>query len=831
MDISGFPRIKKSDLERLNRRSKFSDYLPWQIFDGDEQAFICSDNADGYIWECVPTAFASNDQIKALESLLRYNFPDGTVIQVISFADPNVDHILDDYLRRKTRDNDVSQMTAKRNAEHIKKGTRGMDKIKGVPVRNYRLFFTIKSTEPLDKNAIVTIEETLLTANLGPVRWNASDLMVFTRRLFNGFHTPAKPKYDRSLSLSKQIIDADQCVDFRDIPSDIGPHKAACLTFKGIGDSGEDGQNIATIDQLKANKMFGGYSGPIEDTTQITCPYLYTINIIIEDKTNSLKTNATVTGSQRIAGAVAKSLSRRVKENDWVLDKVAGNERFYNVIPVLWLFGDREDEKESQDLVASNQARVIRLWDNNAAIQAQRETFLSTSLFLSALPLGFYNVNNNIDVINRHFIWPADAIARFLPIQGDFRGSNNPVSIMIGRKGQIQGVDFFDKRANAHNFLVSAQTGAGKSFILNTILGDYYGAGAKLRLLDTGYSYKKLVQSHKGRFLDFGKECPCINSLDFEAPDEEDRDRALDMAIQVHGEMAYSMSGDSVSEIEWQLLKDACYWAYFKGHQEDGTKAVYNYLKDYPAMAEDKNVLPDIIDAAKRLAFLLKDFCGRYGQFFVGKNQFNIASDDFVVVELEKLKARPELFSVAIMQCMNLITSDMYLSDRKDPRFILFEEVASLLKKQGKKDLSRIGAVIDEGYRRARKYRGSVGVVLQALLDLQNFGEVGPVILSNAVFKLLLEGKGRYQAAVDEKIVNYSGLALELLESVTNNKPSYSEFFLDSPLGQGVGRLCVDKWQYWVATSDGAEAAMFEDLIKQGYNPLDALSKLSGIPV
>ena len=50
-------------------------------------------------------------------------------------------------------------------------------------------------------------------------------------------------------------------------------------------------------------------------------------------------------------------------------------------------------------------------------------------------------------------------------------------------------------------------------------------------------------------------------------------------------------------------------------------------------------------------------------------------------------------------------------------------------------------------------------------------------------------------------------------------------------MGQGVGRLCVDKWQYWVATSDGAEAAMFEDLIKQGYNPLDALSKLSGIPV
>jgi len=44
-----------------------------------------------------------------------------------------------------------------------------------------------------------------------------------------------------------------------------------------------------------------------------------------------------------------------------------------------------------------------------------------------------------------------------------------------------------------------------------------------------------------------------------------------------------------------------------------------------------------------------------------------------------------------------------------------------------------------------------------------------------------------------------------------------------------VARLCVDKWRYWVNTSDGDEVAEYNLLVKSGLEPVDALRRLSGV--
>ena len=106
-------------------------------------------------------------------------------------------------------------------------------------------------------------------------------------------------------------------------------------------------------------------------------------------------------------------------------------------------------------------------------------------------------------------------------------------------------------------------------------------------------------------------------------------------------------------------------------------------------------------------------------------------------------------------------------------------------------------------------------MVLQSILDLESFGPIGNVILENAAYKFLLEGKA-YSQAVNSKILDYSGLSVDLLTSVKNNPPRYSEMFIDTPFGHGVARLVVDSWTYWIATSQGEEVAQFNNLVKDG---------------
>jgi conjugal transfer ATP-binding protein TraC len=123
--------------------------------------------------------------------------------------------------------------------------------------------------------------------------------------------------------------------------------------------------------------------------------------------------------------------------------------------------------------------------------------------------------------------------------------------------------------------------------------------------------------------------------------------------------------------------------------------------------------------------------------------------------------------------------------------------------------------VIDHGYRRARKYLTSFTVITQSLMDLKQFGEVGDVIKTNSAFKFLLEAPN-YGAIREEGIIEYDEFTMRLLKGVRSNKPFYSEVFIDSPFGIGVGRLLVDPYSYYVYTSSAKEIAEIESLVREG---------------
>ncbi|TNE30027.1 TraC family protein [Sphingobium sp. CFD-2] len=804
-------------LRRSVERDSYSDYLPLAAWVEEEQAFLTIDDGWGYAWELVPSAYMFAHVHEALLGLLNVQFPEGTILQIQSFADPLIDNQLDAYLDLKSRPDPLIQASARRTFDYLRAGTLGLKALHGIPVRDFRTFLAVKMRQPMDSDLKRQIEEQMAKLGIRPMA--PGEIVSLYRRIFNGVHVPAPGVFTQTadVPLRRQIIDAGPALSFEGPEVFLGNQVARCLTPKSPP---------RRITAERANRLTGGMRGSSEDSDQIGGPFLYTLNVLFDHSAFEVHKRAQILSAQKAAGSFAVEVGKQIEEISWVLDEV-GNSRFVSVIPTLWVFG--RDRHQAREMAA----RAKRLWESEPLPwMVQEESYLNPILLAASLPFGLYPDRRTIGMLQRDFRVPARAAVLMSPIQTDFRGGGRPALLYTGRKGQLITLDLFDPRINNYNFIVSAESGAGKSFLLNNLCQQYFAQNALIRIIDIGGSYKKLCTLCSGRYIDLGEEHLVLNPFDLGlALDGDDRESAISMAVSIVAEMANAATRKPVTTSEWNLLKSAVQWTIDSGRAEAGIDAVREWLGVYPAnTASDLDRVDHLVPTARELAFNLRDFGsdGAYGHYFNGPSTFDISRDEFVVLELERLKAMPDLFNVVIMVVINAVTQELYLSARDRPRFVLCDEAAQFMTRNEGQDLSRLAEAISQGYRRARKYRGSFGIILQSMNDLLLFGGTGQVILENAATRFLLQGS-TYDKAVENKILDYSGFVLDLLKSVRNNKPNYSEVFIDSPLGLGIARLVVDPFSYWINTSAPEEVAAFEALVRKGRSPLEAVCDLAGV--
>ncbi|WP_042857954.1 TraC family protein [Dickeya sp. NCPPB 3274] len=828
----------------MSDRESLSTYLPYLSYAEEtktetgesvkSKTFLNIDNTLGWIWEFTPPAFIGNDQLNKMHNIIKSRFPRGTVAQWILFPDHNVEPFLNDYAACRNLGDPINRANVNNMAAFLRDAAENgiSPKMSGIPVRNFRCFYTLKCEEIISEDILSSLEQIFYTAGMNPRRWCANDLLQWLKPFLTG--TEFIGEYDPERPIAQQVMtntpayerswggNHQSQFDFDITPNVLSYRYGTCLFPNTVPKKGNN--------PLRTNQLFGGYKGGLDDAGQIKHPFLYTLTIIYDDLKTEIANKASQTMFQRVGAGLAFRLAERIKEFSSMQRVLATNGNFAYYIPQLWIFG-----KTPKD-VRAGVSEAQGLWKDHE-FELMPETVLSKIMFLTALPFGFYNIGKNLTKLNRFFYADYENLARFLPVQGDFRGGGRPVQTYIGRKGQLIGMDMFDPRVNSHNFYVIAETGGGKSFSLNDLLDSYASCGAKVRITDLGASYQKLTSIRKGKYIEFSLHNPiCMNPLDFHSPDKEDFEMNISAAVIVYSAAAYSFTGNSISELEANLLDQACHYAHQVGDQLRGTDAVIEYLRlNRWAIGTDigAKTREEIELTAHRLAFLLNNFssAGQFKDFFVGKSEFNISDEDFVCTDLEKLKSQKQLFFPMIMQVMNSVTQDLYLSDRSTPRFILFEEVASMVKKQGNISMDGFSSMAEEGYRRARKYRGSFGIVLQSPLDFELLPGLGQVAQGNAPFKYYLESPMYGEAATKGLLpgIKPDTFPLELLSTVKNHRPNYGEIFIDSPLGMGVARLCVDKWRYWINTSDGKDVAAYNRLVESGVEPVDALRQLSGV--
>lgn len=303
-----------------------------------------------------------------------------------------------------------------------------------------------------------------------------------------------------------------------------------------------------------------------------------------------------------------------------------------------------------------------------------------------------------------------------------------------------------------------------------------FGSDAVIRIIDIGGSYRKIAGVLGGRHLEFKEnENICLNPFTHvSCGSEEDLEGDLSVIAAIVLQMIYPVP-DAMT-----LIEEAVRWAWETEGNDAKIDTVFEYLRRFPKYAKEDFESNDAFrQLAHTLAFHLSEFTtgNIYGRWFNGKSTFDLSQDEFVVLDLERLKPRPRLFKVVMFQALNEVTRDLYLSDRVKPHMMIFDE-ARQFSETGAHEMALID-VIREGYRRARRYRGSFTIITRSLLDSRLFAV-----------------SADFEKACEES-------PLDLKHKTT-------------PFGCGVVRLEVDSFSYYVYPPEGAEVAEIESRVIKG---------------
>lgn len=810
--------LERADIKNMAHRNKFSEFLPYYAYDPDTKTYYNSDETIGFIWECIPLVSADDDIFGLLEGLFTSGMPNGAVMQFILYADPFVKPYLDAYKSVKKRYSPLIEKAIDHTVDFFNKGIEGFPKLAGIPVRDFRLFVALKLPQnnkeqinELDLRDNVT--EILRGIHVAPKFMPPETLINFLAKLFNDT-VPEWFTYDEKRPINKQIILSETPIKSKWNKIELGQKHARCQTVKKLVDD---------VNELTMNYIAGDLWGVQGDSNQINNPFLLTINVIFQNLRAKLHKKCNFVLTQEAVGSFAPSLRRKQSEYLEATSELEKGTPYVRVMPILWHFAKTENESREAA------ARIKRIWQSKGFV-TQEDRGILKLLFLSAMPFGLITKDKAIEYIDRDFILDPRSAVRFLPIQVDFAGGGIPHCLFVGRKGQLAPFDLFHEGANNYNALICATSGAGKSFATNYLAFNYFAAGAKLRLIDIGGSYKKLCDIVGGNFVNFSPDSNlCLNPFSNIRNIDED----IIKIAAIIAQMVYSGTQQTPTETEMTLIKAAIRTAWDLKKTGADIDLVYDCLrepsKSFESMLELEceegkgGCVADLKKSAVNLAFNLRAFTsqGEYGKWFNGPSTLNIENDDFVVLELQELKENKELFKVVTLQVLNYVTSNLYLSDRQDPRLVIFDEAWQFFGDDSK----MLTDIIVAGYRTARKHYASFTCITQSILDIDLFGSTGQVILSNSATKLFLESRD-FEKAKQKNIIDYGPFTMQILRSVKSPKPRYSEIFFDSPVGTGVARLVVDPFGYYLFTSDAKDNAKIQRLVKSGKSYAEAIDIL-----
>lgn len=826
MDWLGLQREPETPSEQ------FASWLPYRAYSREDKIFINRQGSLGFMLEVMPQSGADEPMVEVLQSL--YSFPKNTGIQIHLFGSPQVRKILTAYANQRMEDEDQYERSrehgrparnenlfrtlARQRVGHLMSGTKkSLTNGYHFTIKDFRLMISVCLPGRGDDEARCqelrelrdSMSVTLNAASFPNSVCGVDDLINWCAQFVNADRLTrddqVKVNYDDGREICDQIVDFDTVQDAH----------AEGLLLSRLGDESKMEARFMSIKSFPERFglwQMGGLIGDLmQPALQYNAPFLLTMGVHILDP---IETKAAVTTNNfratQNAGSKMAAIMPDVqkKHKDW---KAAADA--YDVGGALVSMYHQLAIFTTPDKAASacETARAIwraRGFELNADIYMHRQALLA-SLPMTLTP-DFHRDLKKMRRVTRKSMSNAIHLA---PLIGEWRGTKTPTVIMAGRRGQVTTLDLFDNDLGNANAAVIGAPGSGKSVFLNELAWSYRSVGAKVWMLDLGRSFEKLCRKADGTYIEFTPQSKISLNPYSRINDICDDMDMLVPAIAKMCSMQHPLEEVQYKAISTMLLTQ---WKMY------GREMTMTCLRDafMKGSIRDLGIVND--QRIKDLAIMLNPYAkgGQYERFFEGVNNVDF-SNDFIVIENEELKRRPDLHAVVNILLLYQITGEMYLT-RNRRKVLFIDETKQQLGEIGCDDPIK-AAVVEEAARRARKYGGSLVTATQGGDDYYGSAQMEAAFnCSDWVFLLrqkpesieLLGRKGRLLMDESKK---------RLLNSLRTEAGAFAEIYVSSPVGEGVARLVLDPATHLLFSNKIEDNKPIDELRAQGYSIDEAI--------
>jgi conjugal transfer ATP-binding protein TraC len=814
---------------------QFASWLPYSAYLAAEKIFVNRDSL-GFMLEVMPQSGADDRMAEVLVSLYA-NCPPGTGIQFHLFASPHVRAQLRQYANLRVEDEDQAEKAqqwgrparndnlfrklARQRVGHLLQGaqqslTAGFH----YTVRDFRLMLSVAfagDAEDLNKRDELmalrdSMASTLRSASLPNRVCDAADLINWCALFTNPDRISQTDgpdlRYDDGREIRDQIVDFDTIQD---------PHPNGLTLWKENSPDVLEARfySIKSFPERFALWQMGSLIGDLmQPALQYSAPFLLTMGVHVLDPnvTKSVVTANVVRATQNAKSKMADVMPDINKKlQDWTAaaDAIDTGGSLVSLYHQLAIFSP-----PGKAVSAHETANAI--W-RGRGFQLNADAYMHRQALLASLPMTltekFHKDLAKMRRVTRKTM--ANAI-HMAPLIAEWRGTRTPALVFGGRRGQLMTLDIFDNDLGNYNFAIIGAPGSGKSVLMNEMAWSYRAIGAKVWMLDLGRSFEKLCRKAKGTYIEFRPDVDiCLNPFTHITDINED----IDMLVPGIAKMA-SMQ-HTLEEVQYKAISAMV----LKLFRQYGRDLRITALRDAfkTGTLEELGMVND--QRIKDLAIMLNPYArgGQYERFFEGPNNVDF-SNDFIVIENEELKRRPDLHAVVNILLLHQITGEMYLT-RNRRKVLFIDELKQQLGDIGADDPVK-AAVIEEAARRARKYGGALGTATQSADDFYGSAQMEAAFnCSDWVFLLrqkpesieMLDRKGRLTMDEPKK---------RLLNSLRTEAGVFSELYISSPVGEGVARNILDPATHLLFSNKLEDNAPIDELRAQGLSVDEAITEL-----
>lgn len=734
----------------------------------------------GMCFQGLPLTGADDRALGQIKSTLSSGFPADTIVQFGLFSEPDISATLTHYVATKKTRQNILQALYMRRADFLKGGVDtpliGMN---DVHLCRQRIIvsITIPCAEIPTEDQIIKMEEIgsrlkdgLNSANLSLEPMDEGSYLSLLRRFFH-MYSHDDYECDEFTPIREQVFS----------PSDSFEDCDTHLKFNE--GEGEYYAKIISVKHLprKANIGFMNVliGDPFGSRNQVTVPYFMSATMIFPDqrkKAASIRSKHIFVTNQCV-GPVSNFIPRlRAKKAgmDVMLHEMeVGGSVICELNFSMTMF--------SRNLNALHGASAaFCAWAGSYQFELREDRRILKPLFHTILPMNAIKIG--YENLYRFNTLAVNHAIRLLPIIGEWTGSGlGASSIMTTRRGTTALFDPYDSSTNYNGFVV-AESGAGKSFLLQQLLTDWMGQGARAWVIDQGRSYEKLCKALNGQFIEFSEKSKiCLNPFTHIKNIDED----MDILKSIIAKMAAPNHG--LDDFRLSALEAKIKAAFDdKAHKATITDVAEQCLNDNDSRIRD--IGTQLYPFTRR---------GSYGTWFNGDNNIDL-TNDFVVLELQDLASMPVLQQVILIQLFAHIASEMYFTEGRK-KILLVDEAKQLI------DDPVIGKALDASYQKIRKHEGSAWMAVQNIAYLINSAN-GQSMMGNSAWKIILkQNSDAIEQAVRSGSMKFDPYQESILKSITTVPGKYAEMMIRNDNNWGVVRLVTDRFSQILFSTKGWE--------------------------